>query len=437
MAGAAKKKARYFYGWNIVAASFMAQLSYAEQHASVLGLFFRPLQSEFGWSRTALAAIQSIARGTEALTAPIVGPLIDRYGPRVLMPIGAVIVSLALLGITQINAIWQFYFFRSVIAAIGFTLLGNMVTDVTVSKWFVRRRGRAIAISRAGAQMSNIIMTPLAVFIIGASGWRTMFIIFAIVTLLVVIIPSSILMRRRPEDLGLYPDGIKPNVNEVGRHPEEKNPAGELSLQAEPIWNRREALVTPVFWLLAFAYAVDNMAFQGINISLAPYIQDLGYSDIMVAVITTSRSIIMIAVVPLVGFIAEHAYRPLFRATPLMIQGIGAFLFLLAGNPVFLWLAIVFYSLGLVADSATQEVVWANFFGRSTLGLVRSLSYPIVSGCAALGPLIMNAVFDFMGSYRPAFMVIIGLSAAASIVVGVVRPPTAKRYTTPNEMQSS
>ena len=82
------RKPRYFYGWHIVGASFLAHLAYAEHHSSMLGFFFRPLQSEFGWSRSALAAVQTIARLVEALFAPVVGPLIDRYGPRVLMPSG-------------------------------------------------------------------------------------------------------------------------------------------------------------------------------------------------------------------------------------------------------------------------------------------------------------------------------------------------------------
>src|SRR3972149_5858385 len=95
------KKSRYFYGWNIVAASFLAHLSYAEHYASLLGFFFKPLQNEFGWSRSAMAAVQSIARVAEALVTRSVGPRVDRYASRVLVPIGAIIVGLAMLAVTQ------------------------------------------------------------------------------------------------------------------------------------------------------------------------------------------------------------------------------------------------------------------------------------------------------------------------------------------------
>jgi len=211
MVDTTKKKPRYFYGWNVVAASFMAHLAYAEHHSSMLGFFFRPFQNEFGWNRSALAAVQTIARVAEAMVAPIVGPFVDRYGSRILMPVGAVIVGLTMLAVTQIDAIWQFYLLRGIIVALGFTLMGNLVTDVAINNWFVRKRGRAVAIARLGSNISNMAFVPLTVFIIGAYGWRTMFVVFAATVSLLVPIPSAILMRRRPEDMGLYPDG-KPRL---------------------------------------------------------------------------------------------------------------------------------------------------------------------------------------------------------------------------------
>ena len=265
------KKPRYFYGWNIVAASFLAHLSYAEHFSSMLGFYFKPLHADFGWSRSAMAAVQTIARVTEALIAPLIGPVIDRYGPRILMPIGAIIVGLAMLAITQMTAIWQFYLLRGVISAIGFTLMGGLVTDVAVNNWFIKKRGRALAIGRIGSNLSNIIFTPVTVFVIAASGWQTMFYIFAVVTWLVVLIPSVILMRRRPEDMGLYPDGIQLSATELRSREERlENPTGEVSSPREPAWSRREVLKTSSFWLLALAFGINSMAFQGINISLAP-----------------------------------------------------------------------------------------------------------------------------------------------------------------------
>ncbi len=431
-------KSRYFYGWNIVAASFLTQLSYAEHFSSILGFYFKPLQNEFGWSRTALAAVQTIARATEALMASVVGPLIDRYGPRVLMPIGAIIVGLAMLGVTQINAIWQFYLLRGIVAAVGFTFMGALVTGVTINNWFIRKRGRALAISRIGSNLSNIIFVPVTVFVIAASGWRTMFVIFAVVTWLVALIPSAVLMRRRPEDMGLRPDGIESSIAEdKSNKGKQEYPVSEATSVGEPIWNRREVLKTGSFWLLAASFGINSMAFQGINISLASYIQDLGYGETMLATVMTFRAIMAAVSLPFMGFLAERAHRVIVRVVPFVIQGVAVLLFLSAGRPVFLWFAVGLYGLGLSGVMIIQEVLWANFFGRLSLGLVRSLAFLVAFGFGASGPIAMNAVFDILGSYQPAFMVIAGLFVISAFLMGTAQPPEARRYATAAEMTPS
>jgi len=436
MVDTTRKKPRYFYGWNVVAASFMAHLAYAEHHSSMLGFFFRPFQNEFGWNRSALAAVQTIARVAEAMVAPIVGPFIDRYGSRVLMPAGAIIVGLAMLAVTQIDAIWQFYLLRGIIVALGFTLMGNLVTDVAINNWFVKKRGRAIAIARLGSNISNMAFVPLTVFIIGACGWRTMFVVFAVITWLVVLIPSLLLMRRRPEDMGLYPDGINPNHTRAGDNNEDELAGNGMALR-EPIWSRREVLATRTFWILAISFGACSMAFQGINISLAPYIQDLGYADTMVASVMTVRAAIMATSLPFMGLLIEHSQKLFVRVIPFAIQGVAAILFLVAEQPAFLWIAVAVYGIGMSGIGVMQGTIWADYFGRFSLGLVRSIAFFMAFGFGAIGPLAMNIVFDVMGSYKPAFMVIAGLFVIAALLMTTVRPPKARRYTTVDEMMLS
>ena len=434
-----RKRPRYFYGWNIVGASFLAHLSYAEHHSSVMGFFMRPFNQEFGWSRTQVALVQSIARIVEAAAAFFVGPLVDRHGARFLMPIGAVIVGLAMLATTQVNAIWQFWLLRGVVVAVGFTLMGGMVTNVTVNKWFVRKRGRAIAFVAVGNQLGSVIMTPITVWILAISGWRTSFVVFAVVTWLVVLLPSLLLMRRQPEDMGLHPDGIEPATaaGMVQREEGREATVREAAPAAEPVWTRREAMATAPFWLLIAAIAVANLSFQGVNISMAPYMQDLRYADAMVAAVVTFRALVMATALPIWGFVGERAHLPLVRAAPFLFQGVGSFFFLLAGTPAFLWLAVIIYGIGFGGVMVIQEVLWANYFGRLSLGLVRSTSFPIVFAFSAAGPIFMNVIFDVLGSYRPAYLLFIGLYGLAAIFLWVIRPPEAKRYSTVAEMDSS
>jgi OFA family oxalate/formate antiporter-like MFS transporter len=433
-----RKKPRYFYGWNIVAASFMAHLSYAEHHSSVLGFFMRPFNHEFGWSRTQVAMVQTIARFVEAGLSFFVGPIIDRHGPRLLMPIGAVIIGLAMVGTTYVNTIWQFWLLRGVVVSVGFTLMGFMVTNVAINKWFVRKRGRAIAVAGMGGNLGNVIMVPATVWILAIYGWRASFVTFAVVTWLVVLLPSFLLMRRQPEDMGLHPDGIEPDTDSAAS-PQGEGQESETPVRVsgqEPVWTRREVMATVAFWLLIASISVANLAFQGINISLAPYMQDLRYGDALVATIITFRSVVMTLVLPAWGFIGERSHLPWVRVSPFLLQGLASLLFLFAKDPIFLWLAVITYGVGFGGVMVIQEVLWANYFGRLSLGLVRSTGFPIAFAFSAAGPIFMNGIFDVLGSYRPAYLLFIAFYGVAALLLWRIRAPTPHRFSTVEKMES-
>ncbi len=436
-----RRRGRYFYGWNIVAASFMAHLAYAEQFSSTLGLFFRPFTAEFGWNRTQIATVQTISRVVEAGTAPLAGPLVDRFGARTLLPVGALIAGTALVGVTFIESLWQFYIVRGFVAAIGFTLMGNLVTSVAINNWFIRMRGRALAISSTGASISNVVMIPVAVYVIAEYGWREMFWIFAIITWIVVLAPSTILIRRRPEDLGLRPDGVEPDASQDPAPTtllpgQQRTASQEHTRQAmpEPVWTRREALRAPAFWLIAGCFAISSLAFQGINISLAPYVQDLGYEEALVAAALTTRAIVMAVTLPVVGLVAERSNMGPVRALPFILQTIGCVLFLFADEVYFLFPALIVYGMGITSLGVTQEVLWANSFGRLSLGSIRSMGFVITFGFGATGPIVMNLIHDHLGSYRPAFLIFIAFFAVSAILILFLRPPRPPRYTSAANM---
>ncbi|MBM2826680.1 MAG: hypothetical protein HW403_744, partial [Dehalococcoidia bacterium] len=255
-----EKKPRLFYGWYIVLASFLAHLSYAEQNSSVLGLFIRPMTREMGWSRTALTGAQSVARLVEGVCAPVLGPFIDRYGPRPLMLIGAVIVGFSFLWLSQIRTIWDFYMMKGFAVAVGFLFMGFMVTNTAISNWFVRLRGRAIGIAGMGTSLANIAMAPVAAWMMTRWGWRSVWAAFGVFTWVVVLLPSGLLMRRRPEDVGLKPDGDDSSPDQPSRS-ENLNPASLGDTEGkEAVWNRREAMGTRAFWLIVGTFSISSFA---------------------------------------------------------------------------------------------------------------------------------------------------------------------------------
>jgi cyanate permease len=242
-----------------------------------------------------------------------------------------------------------------------------------------------------------------------------MFVFFAVLTWAVVLVPSAVLMRRSPEDMGLHPDGIDPGtVKNAGQQQEPGIDETAPVTEPEPVWNRNEVLRTGTFWLLTICFAVNSLSFQAINLSLAPYIQDLGYKDTMLAAVITFRALLIGIGTLLMGFLAERAHKTAVRVMPFLIQALGSFFFLMGQNPIFLWLGVALYGFGSAGIHVTQEVVWADYYGRPSLGLVRSLGFSIAYGFGAMGPVIMNAMFDILGSYELAFITIVAALCIAA-----------------------
>ena len=418
---------RYFYGWKIVGAAFLSRFSFASGNASVLGLFFTPLNSEFGWSRTAISVVLSMARLFEGLNSPLLGPIIDRYGPRVPMVIGGIVLSLGFVGLSLIGNLWQFYLIRGVFMAAGFALTGMLVTNTAVSNWFIRRRGRAIATAGMGTNTGMLIIAPATVGIIAVWGWQAAWLFFAALAWIVVVIPSAILMRRRPEDIGLQPDGDLPPDSKASDDPSSRSTTTRSSA-GEAVWTRREVIRTPAFWLLIIGISSSMLAFQGVNISIAPYAEDLGLSPFNVAALLMVRSIATLAVAPGWGILSERVHLPHVRISPFFIQMLASAFLAMADRSAMLWLGVVFYGAGFSGMMIVQEVIWANYYGRLTLGTVRSTSLPLQVLIAGAGPVLINVVFDIVGSYRPAYTAFIGLYLLAALLVWFARPPKATRF---------
>ena len=148
----------------------------------------------------------------------------------------------------------------------------------------------------------------------------------------------------------------------------------------------------------------------------------------------TVRAAIMATSLPFIGFMIEHSHKVVIRIIPFVIQGVAAILFLVAEQPIFLWIAVAVYGIGMSGIGVMQGTIWADYFGRFSLGLVRSIAFFMAFGFGAVGPLAMNVVFDMLGSYKPAFMVISGLFGISALLMMTARPPKAHRYTSTGEI---
>ncbi|PZC51171.1 MAG: Sugar phosphate permease [Chloroflexi bacterium] len=427
----AKNNSGYFYGWNIIGAAFLSRFSFASGNASILGLFFTPLNAQLGWSRTSIAGVLTLSRLFEGITSPIVGTLLDRYGSRWILVVGGIILSLGFMGLSAMTNLWQFYLVRGIFMAIGFSLVSMLVTNTTISNWFVVRRGRAIALAGMGTSTGMLIISPITVAVIAVWGWQTAWIFFAVLAWLVVVIPSALIMKRRPEDMGLKPDGEVVNSNDYSNLQPEKSVQYDSTKEA--VWTRRQVVRTPAFWLLITAISSSMFAFQGVNISIAPYAEDLGFGAAAIALMLMARSVATILVTPMWGMLSEHVHLPTIRVIPFLIQLLATALLTLADTNAMLWFGIVVYGAGFTGMMIIQEVLWANYYGRLTLGTVRSTSLPLQVLISGGGPVLINLVFDLTGSYRPAYAAFIGLYLMSAILIWFAKPPIPYNFANPDE----
>ena len=203
----ATNEAKFFYGWVIVAVGFLAHIASAFSISSTLSVFLKPLSQDLGISRGVFSLIRSGEILVGAAAAPLVGSLLDRHGGKWLIAAGGLISGAGFLLLGQARDFWQFALVRWLLISPGDTLMGSMVVNVSISQWFVRMRGRALALAGMGHGLAKVCMPVLAASLIVYTGWRGAWVVFGVVTLVLVVGPSLLFMRRRPEDMGLLPDG--------------------------------------------------------------------------------------------------------------------------------------------------------------------------------------------------------------------------------------
>ena len=415
---------KLFYGWWIVGAAILVNYAYAVQFNSNFGVYVYTMGADMGWGRTALAGVQSLGRVPEALAAMLLGPVVDRHGARWLIGIGAVVVAASYLALATMQDLWQLYLYRGVIMSVGAVAMGGFLT-VTVSNWFVAKRARALGIAGTGMSLGTATLPLGTAFVIDQWGWRFSWVVQAVLTLLLAI-PAVVWLRRRPEDVGLRPDGF--SDPDSTQHPDERqrNRQAEL-LAADVVWTRRQVLRTPTFWFTAIAYGVSAMALTATNLHIIPFLQDLGYPIALAAGAVGLRAVVVLIGQPIWGLAIEQAPLQAMQIVPFVFQGVAMLLFLLFPTPVGIIGGLILYGIGGGGSGVMQETIWAHFFGRLSLGTVRSAVWPIQMVLGAAGPVALGVAYDLSGSYARSWLFLAFGFFLGGLLISRARRPTPPR----------
>jgi MFS transporter, OFA family, oxalate/formate antiporter len=411
---------RWFYGWTIVGIALVAQFVTAGAQTYASGVFLKPMTQDLGWSRESFSAVQTVSTVVMGSIGLVIGGLVDRRGPRPLMLVGGIIAGSALIATSRVETLWQFYLLRGVAQTLGNALLGNLVVNVTVAKWFVVRRGMAIALASIGISLGGVLMAPLVALVIDAGGWRQAWVFLGLLTW-VLVLPSAWLIRRQPEDLGLVPDGL--TTAQAERAAARRHGA---SAAAEVQWTRREAVRTTTIWLVILAYGIANIGLGAMLLHMVPFLTDHDVRTGQAALLFSVQSWAALLSKPLWGVLMDRYHARYLSAVGFLIQAaaIGGLLAVAPLHRTDLLVAVLLgYGFGIGGTVPLQETVWASYFGRTHLGSIRAVAVPFSILFGAGGPLLAGFLYDRSGSYRSAFGLFAICSVLGSVLVLLARPP--------------
>ena len=413
---------RPFYGWWIVAGAVVSQFTWMGVGPAVVGVFLRPVVDELGWQVWQFTLATSLAAATGAVSGIVAGEMVDRHGPRPLMLLGTVVTTLCFIGLSIQSDLWIFLALYAITGFAGWTLFGALVVNAAVSKWFIAKRGWALAIGSIGVSLAGMISPVTVTFIVDTWDWRVGYVALGVFVTL-AIVPAALVMRRTPEDYGMRPDGD-------GGDDASAQAAQSPSVAEPPSLTRSQALRTRGFWLLTIGFGLNYSALTAILIHAIPFATEAGFSRAIAAAALAVNGLGNLSSKVLWGYGLQRFDPRLLVATAYTISSTGVALMIVAGvtgQAAILFPAFFLYGFGFGGTIPLSEFMWARYFGRAHIGAIRGIGNPIAIVGTGIGPVLAGAWFDLSGDYNPAFIAAIAVYMAAAATIVISKDPLSDR----------
>jgi MFS family permease len=409
-----------YYGWIIVAVGLVSMAFWYGIRSS-FSIFYVALLEDFPWSRGESAGVQSMSLITYTILAPLVGGLIDRFGPRRVIVPGILVLSSGLILCGSIETLTQFYIFYGVVAGAGITCIAIVSYSAILAHWFEKKRGLASGIAVSGMGLGTFLMVPLSQHFISLWGFRFSFVLLGILVVIVLLPLNGIFLRHKPQELGLYPDGLDVPISSPNVESRKENSINMKTFD----WTLRRAIKTRRFWALVlfpffafiglFIVHVHNVKFlvdQGIDKMTAAYI----YA--MVGIVSTVFRIFW-------GWLSDRIWREITYSlgTICICLGIGSLLLMeITGQNALSYPFFIFFGMGWGVTAPLFMSIAADLFKGKGFGLI----YGIVEGgigiAGAIGAWSAGFIFDRTHSYQWAFIIGIIVVIISGLLSWVAAP---------------
>jgi MFS family permease len=406
---------RVFYGWWVATAfSLIIFLSTGIRFA--VGPFLKPVVRDLDLDRGTFSLVISLSLFLYGAFMPLVGPLADRWGSRVVCGIGAVVMAGSLVLTGTMTSLWQFALYYGVLGALGLAATGQVVALATLTRWFAKRRGTAVSLLSVASMAGISLLVPIVMWSILRFGWRATFVILGVASLVITLPLAIWVLRDSPEDIGLHPDGRMP----------------EPAAGATPVTERTatsDALRTPSFWqmgggLFSCGFSMSLLSAHGI-----PMLTDHGFHEMTASSAIGFLGMTSIGGGMLLGILSDRFGRKPLLASVYLIRVVAFGLLFLVHEPVALMVVAAFGGIGMAGSLALTSALSADIFGRFSVGSIFSLIFLIHQLGSALGAWIAGFLFDLSGGYGSAFGVscaFLIVGAGLSLTINVVDRPRVR-----------
>jgi MFS family permease len=408
----------FFYGWIIIAVTFVT-MAIGVNARTAFSLFFPPIVDEFGWERGVTAGAFSFGFLVSAAVSPLIGRMMDRFGPRAVMELGVALMASGLLLAPLTTQPWHLYLTIGVLVGAGSICLGYSGQSLFLPNWFNRRRGLAMGLAFAGVGLGSMTLLPWVQHMIEQTGWRTACTAMGIVVL-VVLAPINLLLRKRPEDIGLEPDGdAAPSAS-----------ARPVSNVVDPAWagidwTLRRALRTARFWWISLGYFGGLYIWYEVQVHQTKYLLDIGFSS---SVAVWALGVVSLLGIPgqiLLGHISDRVGREwIWSASCLGFAICFAALIALRYFPTLPLVYIMVLGQGALGYGLTSimgAVVVEIFQGKHYGSIFGCVMLAALAGGAA-GPFVTGVLHDLTGNYTLAFAIGIGVCGLSAFAIWMASP---------------
>ncbi len=416
MSGQRRRLLGATYPWIVVGLSFLT-VGVAFGCRSSFAVFLVAIIEEFHWSRALTAGVLFLGALVWSLSAPFIGMLLDRLGPRVVFPVGSCIMALGFVISSTTHDILQFYIGMGIFMALGFAALPMSTHAIVISNWFVQRRGTAMGITAAGMGVGILVIVPWTQYLVSQVGWRRAYLVLAALLVGVIAPLNSILQRHRPEDVGLSPDSRAASTVAA---PKSKDGTG---------WTLAQALQSYRFWTLALGMLTGAIPLHMILIHQVAAVVDAGFSKGLAASVLGLTGFFTSPSMILWGTTSDRIGREWAYTLGSLAMILGIIFLLYARDPSHIWMLYaytVFFALGFASRQSLYPTIAADLFHGPNFGAINGALALFIGAGSGIGPWLGGYLFDLFGNYHIAFWVAIALAAISVILIWMDGPRQVK-----------